>query len=143
MRHHRYGTKSTAKLNTMHPVLRLVAERALQLSPYDVTIIHGHRGEELQNALFDSGASHKQWPDSMHNTVNRDTLQPESEAVDFGPYVEGRVPWGDTHVFAVIAGAFFAAATEQGVTLRWGGDWDGDGSTTDQTLMDWGHIELA
>jgi len=65
-----------------------------------------------------------------------------SLAFDFAPWIDGAIPWGDTHIFAVIAGAFFAATLDLGYTVRWGGDWDSDGSTKDQRLMDWGHIEV-
>lgn len=136
-----YGRKSISKLDTVYPLLRNVAVRALEMSPYDITIIHGWRGEDIQNALYDSGASQKQWPYSKHNnTLNSEPL---SLAIDFGPWVNGRVPWDDTHIFAIIAGCFFAAAKELEVTIRYGGDWDTDGSTKDQTLMDWGHIECV
>jgi peptidoglycan L-alanyl-D-glutamate endopeptidase CwlK len=65
-----------------------------------------------------------------------------SEAIDFAPWVEGSIPWDDTHVFAIIAGCFHAAAKEKNAVIRYGGDWDTDGSTKDQTLMDWGHVEI-
>ena len=136
-----YGRKSKLKLDTVYPLLRQVAVRALQISPYDITIIHGWRGEDIQNALYDSGASQKPWPYSKHN--NTKDSKPLSLAIDFGPWVNGRVPWGETHIFAIIAGCFFAAAYELEVELRYGGDWDGDGSTKDQTLMDWGHVECV
>ncbi len=135
-----FGKKSSDKLATCHPDLREVAELALEFSPYDITIVHGWRGEAVQNALYDSGASHKQWPNSKHNReANGD---PYSLAIDFGPWVNGGVPWDDTHIFAIIAGCFFSAAKQVGVDIRFGGDWDTDGSTKDQTLMDWGHVEL-
>ena len=86
------------------------------------------------------GASHKQFPDSEHNFMRDD--KPCSKAFDFGPWINGAIPWDDTHLFALVAGCYFAAATELGVRLRWGGDWDMDGLTTDQTFMDWGHLEL-
>lgn len=130
---------------TCHPVLRVVAERALHYSPYDITIVHGWRGKELQNALVDSNASRTRWPDSRHNqTLDPDIDDPFSlsDALDFGPWVDGAVPWDDTHIFAAIAGCFMAAAAELGAVLSWGGDWDTDGSTKDQTLMDWGHVQL-
>jgi len=141
---HSFGSTSMAKLNTCHPDIQLVAIKALELSPYDFTIIHGWRGQEVQDALFDSGASTKQYPNSKHNTQDEfDEDEPGSEAIDFGPWINGKVPWDDTHIFAAIAGCFLAAAADLNVKLRWGGDWDSDGSTKDQTLMDWGHVELA
>ena len=69
-----FGNASSKKLATVHPLLIVVCTRALELSPYDFTIIHGWRGED--------------------------------------------------------------------VTIRYGGDWDTDGSTKDQSLMDWGHVEI-
>lgn len=134
------------KLATCHPMLAKIAVRALELSPYDISIIHGWRGEDVQNALFDSNASTKRWPDSMHNKLGGDGT-PQSVAIDFAPWVDGSIHWDDTHIFAVVAGCFFAAGYDldirvQGRALRWGGDWDGDGSTKDQTLLDWGHMEI-
>ena len=145
MKHHKYGTKSQSKLATCHPAWRQVAEDALDMSPYDITIIHGLRGKELQNRLFAEGKSKKQFPDSRHNKSDDPVLEfptEYSDAIDFGPIIDGRIPWNDTHIFAVVAGCFFAAAAKNGVKLRWGGDWDGDGSTRDQSLMDWGHMEI-
>jgi peptidoglycan L-alanyl-D-glutamate endopeptidase CwlK len=117
----------------------------LSVSPYDITIIHGWRGEEVQNALFASGASTKEWPFSKHNTTD-DEDDALSQAFDFGPYFllpSGKmgIPWSETHIFAVIAGCFFAAAAELEVKLRWGGDWDADGDTKEHKLQDWGHME--
>ena len=138
---HRFGKRSSDKLSTCHPLLVSVANRALEVSPYDFSIIHGWRGEDVQNALYDSGASTKRWPDSMHNHTTEDD-RPLSLALDFAPWVEGKIPWNETHIFAVIAGCMFAAAKEIGAQLRWGGDWDADGNTREHKLQDWGHVEL-
>ena len=144
---HEFGARSIKNLDTCHKDLQRLACRALQLSPYDFSIIHGWRDEEVQNALHASNASEKRWPDSKHNHFKECTssieIIPESLAVDFAPWISGDIPWHDTHIFSVIAGCFFAAAAEQGITIRWGGDWDSDGSTKDQKLMDYGHIELV
>lgn len=144
--HHIYGDKSDAKLGTCHPMLKKIAYRALQRSPYDITIIHGWRGKELQNQLVAEKKSRTPWPESRHNKSDDATLDsPElvSDALDFAPWIDGDIPWDDTHIFACIAGCFLSAAQDFGCTLRWGGDWDSDGSTKDQTLMDWGHVELV
>ena len=141
MTNYKYGTKSADKLLTCHRALQQIAALGLEYSPYDVTIVHGWRGKDVQNALHDSGASTKQYPNSKHNHVDENEA-PLSLAFDFAPWIDGAIPWGDTHIFAVIAGAFFAATLDLGYTVRWGGDWDSDGSTKDQRLMDWGHIEV-
>jgi peptidoglycan L-alanyl-D-glutamate endopeptidase CwlK len=138
---YRFGQASSKKLATCCPEMIAVAARALELSPYDFTIIFGFRDEAEQNAIFERGASKKKWPESKHNVMNGD--QPASEAIDFAPWVNGGIKWDDTHIFAVVAGCLLAAAKELGVTLRWGGDWDGDGlSKGDQTFFDYGHVEV-
>ena len=141
---YKYGTRSLNKLSTCHPKLQLIATEALKRSPYDITIIHGWRGELVQNALFDSGASRKQFPNSRHNKSNDPSNEDKdiSDALDFAPWVKGTIPWNDTHIFALIAGVFISTAIDMGYKLRYGGDWDSDGSTRDQTLMDWGHLEI-
>ena len=142
---YKYGKGSTTKLDTCHPVLQQIADEALSLSPYDISIIHGLRGEKLQNELYDKNDSEKIYPDSRHNkSDDPSVIDPHkiSDALDFAPYVNGDIPWKDTHIFAVVAGCFISAAFDLGHILRWGGDWDSDGSTKDQTLMDWGHVEI-
>lgn len=145
MNYFAYGTRSLEKLETCHPELQRIANEALRLSPYDITIIHGWRNMELQNKLFDEGKSKKKFPNSRHNrTSDPMVIEPEnmSDALDFAPWINRNIYWNDTHIFAVIAGCFIAAARNFGHTIRWGGDWDMDGQTTDQRLMDWGHIEI-
>lgn len=140
MADYKFGKSSNGKLATCCQELRLVANRAIVLSPYDFSIIWGWRGEDIQNALFTSGASTKEWPDSKHN-AHDDEGQPYSEALDFGVWSGGGVFWENTHAFAVVAGCFFAAGKEQGIDITWGGDWDSIPST-EQTLLDYGHIEV-
>lgn len=139
---YRFGKRSSDKLATCHPMLVAIAKRALEQSPYDFSIVHGWRGEAEQNALYDSGASSVRWPDSQHNYTD-DNDRALSLAIDFAPWVEGRIPWNETHIFACIAGCLFAAAKQLDAQLRWGGDWDADGNTKEHKLQDWGHVELV
>jgi len=141
-----FGKSSAAKLATVRPSLRNVIEATMALNVYDFTIVHGWRDEDVQNQAFLSGASTKQWPNSQHNITNRHG-DPSSNAVDFAPWCmlpSGRmgIPWKDTHAFAVLGGMFIAMGAKLGIPIRYGGDWDMDGTSTDQTLMDWGHIEV-
>lgn len=140
-----YGKSSTAKLLTAHYELRETFELALSWQIYDIAIVWGWRGEEIQTQAFLSGASTKEWPNSKHNIVDAEG-EPLAEAVDYGPWCKlpnGKmgIPWKDTHAFAVIGGLLLAASQQLGYNMRYGGDWDMDGLTTDQNLMDWGHIE--
>ena len=88
-----------------------------------------------QNSLFEAGASTLRWPDSKHNSI-------PSKAVDLQPYpypdYEPKL-WG---ALGYIAGRAYAIAAEEGFSIRWGGDWDGDGDTTDQKFDDLFHLEL-
>lgn len=131
-----FGSSSRAKLATCHPELAAVAERVMSYQVFDFAIVWGHRGEEAQNQAFLDGASTKKWPDSLHNRT-------PSPALDFAPWIDGRIPWDDSHAFAVIGGMFIAAGAELGTGIVYGGDWDMDGSTLDTKLKDWGHIQLA
>lgn len=147
MQHHKYGKGSSSKLLTCHVDMRRIAHRGLARSPYDITIIHGFRGRTLQNRLYAKKASKVPWPLSKHNNEYYDDVLEEdiplSLAIDFGPYVKGIIPWEDTHIFAHIAGVFMSVADEMDIELIWGGDFDGDGSSKDQTLLDWGHIHIV
>lgn len=140
-----YGASSRAKLATVHEELRETFELALSWQIYDITIIYGWRGEADQEQAFLAGNSTKHWPESKHNACDMNG-EPLSNAVDFAPWCRlpngtMGIPWKDTHAFAVIGGILLAASHQLGYNIRYGGDWDMDGLTTDQKLMDWGHVE--
>ena len=143
---HSYGTGSNARLSTCHDELRLVMAEALKMTPaaVDITIVHGYRGKDLQNGLPDIVTT-KRFPESYHNAEDDDG-EPLSDAVDFAPYItlpSGKkgIPWKDTALFCFVAGIVYAAAVKLGIEITWGGDFDRDGSTKDQTLGDYGHIQ--
>lgn len=137
-----YGRTSSRNRDSCAPPLIEVMNLGLEMSPVDISIVSGFRDEDVQNLLFRTGASKKPWPMSEHNFMLKN--KPHSKAFDFAPHLgsEIRIPWSDTHLFAVVAGVFFAAASQLDLKLRWGGDWNMNGLTTDQTFMDWGHLEL-
>ena len=82
--------------------------------------------------MFRQGKSKLRAGESKHN------FDP-SRAVDIAPYP---IDWDDAKRFYLLAGMMFQAATNLRVTLRWGGDWDGDWIHTDQTFFDLPHLEL-
>lgn len=145
-----YGSNSKVKLDSCHPRMKEIAELALTLSPVDISIVHGLRDQEIQDSLVRAGFSKLAYPKSCHNhtkdpaQLNTPAQFQLSDAIDFAPYIPGvGIKWKDTPMFALIAGCMFAAAGILGYKIRWGGDWDMDGLTTDQSFMDWGHIELV
>ena len=143
---HNYGKASNAKLATCHDELVLVMGEALKMTPpaIDITIVHGYRDKEEQNGLPDIVTT-KRFPESYHNAEDEDG-EPCSDACDWAPYItlpSGKkgIPWKDTALFCFVAGIVYAAAAKLGIDITWGGDFDRDGSTTDQTLGDYGHIQ--
>jgi len=62
-----------------------------------------------------------------------------SRAFDLAPYP---IDWQDRARFYVLAGVVLGAAADLGIDLRWGGDWDGDGTFQDQNFHDLPHFEL-
>jgi len=98
----------------------------------DCSIICGHRGEYAQNVAYKSGNSKLFFNESKHNSI-------PSLGIDTAPYP---VDWNDVIAFAHFAGYILRVAEQQGVKLRWGGDWDGDGFNKDQTFNDLAHFEI-
>ncbi|MBN2606724.1 MAG: hypothetical protein JXR47_05250 [Thiotrichales bacterium] len=125
-----YSTTSQNKLDQCHPLIQKVFKRVIQIC--DCTIITGHRGEAEQNEMYRTGKSHLQWPEGKHNTI-------PSLAVDAAPYP---IDWKDRERATLFAGLIMGIATEMGIELRWGGDWDRDWQVKDNNFDDLWHFEL-
>ena len=52
------------------------------------------------------------------------------------------IDWNNIPAFINLFHLIKGIALAKGIKLRWGGDWDGDGDMTDQTLHDKPHFEL-
>lgn len=116
----------------MQRLVRAVVQRLP--TPYDLTVVCGHRGEAAQEEAFRAGKSTKHWPDSNHNAL-------PSKAVDIALFP---IDWNDRLQFGWLAGFVFAVASELGLSnrLRWGGDWDRDGKFREESFADLPHFEL-
>ena len=106
-----FGIKSVTKMTGLHPDLKKVLYRAIQLTDVDFSIIEGLRTLERQKQMVASGAS---------KTLNSRHL--DGHAVDIAPYVGGEIRW-DWPLYYKLAKAMKAAAKEVGVPIEWGGDW--------------------
>jgi peptidoglycan L-alanyl-D-glutamate endopeptidase CwlK len=126
-----FGVRSKTRLQEAHPDLQRLFERVVQ--NFDCAVIEGHRDEEKQNALFNSGQSKVQWPNSKHNST-------PSMAVDVCPYP---CDWDDAQEFYFFSGYVLGIAKEMGIKIRWGGDWDQDLDINDQNFNDLVHFELV
>lgn len=134
----KYSHRSKRELKTCHPILQDIFNEAIL--HYDCTILEGSRSDERQEELFKEGRTQKKAGESKHNKI-------VSEAVDASPYpIPDR--WGvadkkEYAKFHFLAGIIITIAkTYYGDVIRWGGDWDGDGQTGDQTFDDLVHFEL-
>lgn len=143
MNNYQLGRTSLERLSTCHEDLQKIILTAIALSPIDFGVAEGHRSVERQKLLFDEGKSKI---DGI-NKKGKHNYNP-SLAVDIYAYVNGKAMWEERHL-CTIAGIIIATANmmhmqgEIESTLRWGGNWDGDGEIiSDQTFMDLPHFEL-
>jgi peptidoglycan L-alanyl-D-glutamate endopeptidase CwlK len=126
----RLGKRSLSRLEGVHPDLVRVVQSAIKATVCDFTVLEGVRSEERQRKLFQAGAS--KIMNSRHLT---------GHAVDLGAYIDGEVRW-DWPLYYQIAAAMMMASVEEGVPIRWGGDWDSDGEYDDEKWRDGPHFEL-
>lgn len=126
----RYSKRSKSKLAECDPELQRLFREVIK--HIDCTILTGHRGMEAQNDAYRKGFSKLKFPQSKHNKF-------PSRAVDVAPYP---IDWKDKEAFYHFAGIVRGIASQMGIELRWGGDWDSDNDLHDQTFMDLPHFEL-
>jgi peptidoglycan LD-endopeptidase CwlK len=99
----------------------------------DCSVLCGHRNEADQNAAFEQGLSKLQFPLSKHNSL-------PSLAVDAVPYP---INWNDTEAFQRFASIVLTTAKRLNIPIRWGGDWNQNGSSADERFLDMPHFELS
>ena len=129
-----FGRKSTKNYALLTLNLRRIATRALDYGLIDFLIDCSYRDPAEQDRLFKLKKSKVVWPNSKHNTL-------PAKAMDCVPYVAGKASWNKLHC-CVLAGIILAVAKEEGVKLRWGGNWDMDSEPiTDQDFQDLCHFE--
>ena len=128
----KFGKASLSKLEFVHPdLIRLFSE---VVKDFDCKIIEGWRSVARQRQLFTAGKTRIDGVKKLgkHNYM-------PSLAVDVTPYP---IDWNNYKRHREFAAFVMEKAKELGVRVRWGGDWDGDGDTTDQTFNDLVHFEL-
>ncbi|GAG46371.1 unnamed protein product, partial [marine sediment metagenome] len=52
------------------------------------------------------------------------------------------IDWNDQRRFDHLAGILRAIASDHGLEIKWGGDWDGDFNLLEERFLDLGHFEL-
>lgn len=120
-----FSKRSLANLEGVHPDLRKVCDRAIELCQsvkIDFIVTDGCRTIEEQRVFVATGKS---------KTMRSRHLG--GMAIDYVALVDGRVTY-DVGYMEEIADLFKAAADELGVPIKWGGDWT--------SFKDTPHIEL-
>ena len=125
-----FGKVSKERLATAHPYLQKLFNEIIKTN--DCSVTEGHRGKELQNKYFDEGKSKVKFPNGRHN-------QKPSLAVDVTPYP---VDYNDRERQTLFAGYVLGVASQMGLNIRWGGDWNKDFSVSDNRFDDMPHFEL-
>ena len=106
------SAKSLGRMAGVHPRLQEVVKRAINITPVDFAVLEGVRTIERQRELFAAGASKTMR--SRHLT---------GHAIDLGAIVGGQVRW-DWPLYDQVAVAMKVAASQLGVPIEWGGDWE-------------------
>lgn len=142
---YQFSKASRDKLDTCHKDIQLILEELIKY--YDFSVVEGHRTKETQMKYFAEGKSKL---DGVHKLSKHQSYP--SMAVDIMPWKKGTNAFSgrelDTRRFYMMMGmvkAITAKLLEEGKithTVRFGLDWDGDDTFTDQTFHDMPHFEL-
>jgi peptidoglycan LD-endopeptidase CwlK len=122
---------SAARLASCDARLRTLVE--LVASHIPCAVLEGHRDQEAQDAAFAAGRTKVKWPEGKHNRM-------PSLAVDLAPTP---IDWKDREKFTLFAGFVLGLAKSQGLSVRWGGDWNSNFQVQDNRFDDLVHFELA
>jgi peptidoglycan L-alanyl-D-glutamate endopeptidase CwlK len=131
---YKFSNLSEQRLNGVAEPLQKIIRRAMDWQVMDFTVICGLRSLEEQKQLVSKGFSRTL---NSRHLANKNGY---SEAVDIAPYP---INWNDTHAFHRLAGIIQASAASFNIDIRWGGDWDRDNDTNDQSFIDLPHFELV
>tara|TARA_R110000787_G_scaffold44344_1_gene108873 strand:+ start:447 stop:842 length:396 start_codon:yes stop_codon:yes gene_type:complete len=126
----KFGSRSKSRLKTCDTRLQDLFNEVIK--HFDCSVIQGHRGKEDQNKAFKEGKSKLKYPNGNHN-------KSPSKAVDVAPYP---INWNDRERFTYFAGYVVGIASQMGLKIRWGGDWDMDTEVKDNNFDDLPHFEL-
>lgn len=135
---YRFGDRSLKELATVKPALQQLAQRAIELSPIDFTIVQGIRTVAQSAQNIKNGTSFLKDPSKSKHVTG--------DAIDFAPLKGGKIDWNDLEAFQTVAMAFFEASEQLNIPIIWGGWWRGPKDyreTIKRGVYDGGHIELA
>jgi peptidoglycan LD-endopeptidase CwlK len=112
----KFSKKSLSVLSTVNEPLQTLCKLSISRSPVDfgIPVSGGKRTAEQQNELFKQGVSKL---DGYKKLSNHQT----GNAIDIFAWTNGKVSY-EEHYYFLIAGIFYACASELGLKIRWGGE---------------------
>lgn len=156
------GAKSESRLAGVHPSLARVVRRAIQITKQDFMVVEGVRTREQMMVNYGKGrtpaecvacgvpapyaapaAAKVTWLRNPFNSNHRVMPDGYGHAVDLGAWVDGAYDGNTSARYDQIALAMLQAAHLEGVHIRWGADWDGDGKWHEPAETDMAHFELV
>lgn len=143
-----FDTESLLKLQRCEKALAGVLVTAREHCPFAFKVVQSDRTIAQQREYFKAGASRVnpdvyRDPQALYQAAKHivGPGMPLSRAVDIA--IVGKEPYNIPSL-AYVAGLVRMAAEQQGVRIRWGGDFDQDGILLEPgTFQDLPHFELA
>lgn len=123
-----FSDQSKRELETCAQPLQYLMNEVIKY--WDCTVLQGKRSIEEQRRNVAAKVS---------KTIDSRHLDDPARAVDVAPYP---VDWNDLDRFRAFGGFVLGVASQMGIDIRWGGDWDSDRQLSDQTFHDLPHFEL-
>lgn len=132
-----WGKTSRANMVGCHPDIIRLANRVIEVSDVDITIIHGGGFRTLAQAKENVRNGR-----GILNSLHREQPDGYGHAIDFVAYIKGHPNWNDLGAYKEIARATEQAGAELMIPFRAGCDWDMDGVWGESGEYDWPHKEL-
>lgn len=122
---------SAERLSRAHPLLQKLMHEAIKQAPF--MILDSQRGRAAQELAFRQGRTKAHFGNSAHNWS-------PSIALDVAPLP---VNWKNVKPFAVLQMHIIRPlATTMRIPIRHGCDWNMNGILTDESFIDYPHLEL-
>ena len=142
-----YSPHSEAALKSCGDQLQTLFRTVLE--HFDHAVLEGHRDQDAQQDAYHSGRSKVPWPCSEHNEA-------PARAADVLPFPfnfeDLDVAFQIVSEYPILyhllrayrfAGFVQGVATQKGIDVVWGNDWNDDTFTNDTRFKDLPHWELA
>ena len=125
-----FDAGSAKRLKNAHPLLQKLMNEAIKKTSF--MILDSQRGRAAQELAFKQKRTKVHFGNSAHNWS-------PAIALDVVPLP---VDWKNTKAFVALSEVILPLAKELGIPVRWGGDWNMNGKTSDESFVDMPHYEL-